>query len=72
MKSSTTKFVAVWCVLSIAFTAIMLHFVMTDNTKLSQMILINSLFLVGLGIFFAIFSDKITILLGNYEREKEI
>lgn len=72
MRRSTTAFVAVWCVLSIICTLVMFHYTMADNTKLSQLILANSLFLVGIGVFFAIYRDKIGILLGNYKREKEI
>lgn len=32
----------------------------------------NSILLVGLGVFFAVYRDKIAVLLGNYKREKEI
>ncbi len=45
---------------------------MADNTKLTQLILANSLFLVAIGVFFIVYRDKIGILLGNYKREKEI
>ncbi len=72
MKRSARAFVAVWCVLSVICAFIMIHFTMADNTKLTQLVLVNTLFMVGIGIFFAIYSDKITILLGNYKREKEI
>jgi hypothetical protein len=72
MKRSTTAFVAAWCVLSVICTIIVFQYTISDNSKLTQLILANSLFLCGLGIFFAIFRDKISILLGNYKREKEI
>ena len=72
MKKRTTAFVVVWCIFSVLFIAGMIHFAPTDNTKLSQLILVNSLFLVGLGVFFAVYREKIVLLLGNYKREKEI
>lgn len=72
MKRSTTAFVATWCVLSVICTLVMLHYTMADNTKLTQLILANSLFLVAIGVFFIVYRDKIGILLGNYKREKEI
>ena len=72
MKRSTTAFVAIWCVLSVICSAVMFLVTVADNTKITQLVLVNSLFFVGLGIFFAVFRDKITLLLGNYKREKEI
>lgn len=72
MKSSTMAFVAVWCVLSVMCAVVMFLIAATDNSKITQLVLVNSLFLVGLGVFFAVFNDKITLLLGNYKREKEI
>ena len=72
MKRSTTAFVVAWCVLSVICTLVMLHYTMADNTKLTQLILANSLFLVAIGVFFIVYRDKIGILLGNYKREKEI
>lgn len=72
MKRSATAFAAIWCVLSVICAAIMLLVTVQVNTKITQLVLVNSLFLVGLGVFFAIFRDKITLLLGNYKREKEI
>lgn len=72
MKKNTTLFVAVWCVLSVLCAVLMLHFTVEDNTKMSQFVFVNTLFMVGLGIFFAVYRDKITVLLGNYKREKEI
>lgn len=72
MFKNATAFAAVWCVLSIIFAAIIFQFAMSDNSKMAQLILVNSLFLVGLGVFFIIFRDKIAMLLGNYERKKEI
>lgn len=72
MKSSTMAFAAVWCVLSVICAAVMFLVTVTDNSKITQLVLVNSLFLVGLGVFFAVFNDKITLLLGNYKREKEI
>lgn len=72
MNRNATAFAAIWCVLSVICAAVMFHFAMTDNTKMTQLVLVNSLFLVGLGVFFAIFRNQITILLGNYKREKEL
>lgn len=72
MKRSTMAFAAVWCVLSVICAAVMFLVAVTDNSKITQLVLVNSLFLVGLGVFFAVFNDKITLLLGNYKREKEI
>lgn len=72
MKRSTTAFVAAWCVLSVICTLVMFHLTMADNTKLTQLILANSLFLVAIGVFFIVYRDKIGILLGNYKREKEM
>ena len=72
MKRRATAFVAVWCVLSVTCALVMIHFTMADNTKLTQLIMANSILLVGLGVFFAVYRDKIAVLLGNYKREKEI
>ncbi|MBQ2645488.1 hypothetical protein IJG14_07970 [bacterium] len=72
MQRYATAFVLVWCILSIICTIIVFHLTMYDNSKMAQFILVNSLFLVALGIFFAIFRNQIFILLDNYKREKEI
>lgn len=72
MKKSATAFAAIWCVLSVICTMIVFHFTMEENSKLAQLVLVNSIFLVGLGIFFVVFRNQISLLLGNYKREKEI
>lgn len=72
MKRSAALFAAVWCLLSIVSAFVMLYFNIEENTKVTQFILLNTLFMVGIGIFFAIYRDKITVLLSNYTSEKEI
>ena len=72
MKRSTADLSAVWCVLSVICVLIVTHLTMEENTKMSQFILVNTLFMAGLGVFFVVYRDKITLLLSNYKREKEI
>ena len=40
--------------------------------KMAQFVLFNSILLLGVGIFFAVFHDRLKIYLENYRREKNI
>ena len=42
------------------------------NDKMVQFVILNSILLIGVGIFFAIFHDRLKLYLENYRREKEI
>lgn len=72
MKRSAALFAAVWCLLSIVSAFVMLYLNIEENTKVTQFIFLNTLFMVGIGVFFAVYRDKITVLLSNYTSEKEI
>lgn len=42
------------------------------NDKMAQFVLVNSILLIGVGVFFIIFHDRLKLYLKNYRREKKI
>ena len=72
MKRSAAVLSAVWCVLSLMCVMVVFHLTMDASEKMSQFIMVNTLFIAGLGLFFIICRDKVSLLLSNYQREKEI
>lgn len=42
------------------------------NDKMIQFVILNSILLLGVGIFFGIFHSRLKLYLENYRREKEI
>lgn len=75
MKRSATIFSVIWLLLSLVFLIItsQLNFISsTPNPKLAQFVLLNSFFLIGVGVFFFMFHDRLKLYLENYRREKEI
>lgn len=45
---------------------------MIANDKMAQFVLVNSILLLVVGIFFIIFHDRLKLYLKNYRREKKI
>ncbi len=75
MKRRAAIFLVVWLLLSFIFLIITSGlgvFANHVNPKIFQFAMLNSLILVGIGIFFYIFYDKLKIYFENYRREKEI
>ena len=75
MKRYATVFSVIWLLLSFGFLVISSQFnfmACSTSPKLAQFVLLNSFFLMGVGVFFVIFHDRIKLYLENYRREKEI
>lgn len=75
MQKFATYFSVMFLLLSLAMLFSILGFNMPQllkGDKMTLFIFLNSLILVGLGVFFTIFKERITLYLQNYRREKEI
>ena len=72
MKRNAAVFVAVWMILSVVSMFLIFNLNLTTDLKMNQFMCLNATVLIGLGAFFTFNKNKISILLGNYKREKEI
>lgn len=73
------KYATIFAVICLLLTFVVLFFTsqlnlinIIANDKMAQFVLLNSILLIGVGIFFAIFHDRLKLYLTNYRREKEI
>lgn len=73
------KYATVFAVICLLLTFVVLFFTsqlnlinIIANDKIAQFVLLNSILLIGVGIFFAIFHDRLKLYLKNYRREKNI
>lgn len=64
------KYAKVFAVIVLLLTLVV-AFALTSD-KLIQFVIMNSIILCGLGIFFTIFHKKLKIYVQNYHREKRI
>lgn len=75
MQKFATYFSVIFLLLSLTMLFSVLVFNMPQLIKGDKMVLfvfLNSLILVGLGVFFTMFKERIALYLQNYRREKEI
>ena len=72
MKRNAAAFVAVWMILSAVSVILIFNLNLTTDIKMTQFICMNASVLIGLCAFFTFNRNKISLLLGNYKREKEI
>lgn len=75
MRKYATVFAVILLLLTLTLTIFasqvsLIKIIATD--KMAQFVLMNSILLIGVGIFFAIFHDKLKIYTENYRREKQI
>lgn len=73
------KFAAYFSVIFLFLSLLMLFGVLYFNmplllsgNRIVLFIFLNSMFLVGVGLFFILFKDRIILYLENYRREKQI
>ena len=72
MKSNAAMFVVAWVILSVVSVLLIFNLNLTTDVKMNQFICMNASVLIGLCAFFMFNKNKISLLLGNYKREKEI
>ncbi len=75
MQKFATYFSVMFLLLSLAMLFSVLGFNMPQllkGDKMALFIFLNSVILVGLGVFFTMFKERIALYLQNYRREKEI
>ena len=72
MKKNAAMFVAAWIILSVVSMILIFNLNLTTNLKMNQFVCLDSSIIIGVGAFLLFNKDKISILFGNYKREKEI
>ncbi len=75
MHKFATYFSVIFLLLSLAMLFSYLYFnmpLLLSGNKMALFVFLNTLILVGVGIFFTIFPDRIVMYLQNYRRKKEI
>ena len=75
MHKFATCFSVVFLLLSIVMLFGVLYFNMPQllsGNRITLFVFLNSIMLVGVGLFFAMFKERILLYLENYRREKQI
>ncbi len=75
MRKYATVFAVILLLLTLTltiFTSQVSLIKIIANDKMAQFMLLNLILLTGVGIFFAIFHDKLKVYTENYRREKQI
>ena len=75
MHKFATYFSVIFLLLSLTMSFSCLYFnmpLLLAGNRTVMFVFLNSLILVGVGIFFTMFHDRIVMYLQNYRREKEI
>ncbi len=75
MHKFATCFSVIFLLLSLSMLFSVLYFnmpLLLSGNRLMLFVFLNSILLVGVGIFFVMFKDRIILYLQNYRREKQI
>ncbi len=75
MHRFATYFSVIFLLLSIVMFLGVIYFNMPQlisGNKITLFLFLNATMLVGVGLFFALFKDRILLYLENYRREKQI
>ncbi len=75
MHRFATYFSVIFLLLSLTMLSGILYFnlpLLLSGNRIILFVFLNSVMLVGVGIFFTLFKDRIILYLENYRREKQI
>ncbi len=75
MQKFATYFSVIFLLLSLAMLFSVIYFdlpLILSGNRIVMFVLFNCIMLVGLGIFFNLFKDRVILYWQNYRREKQI